>query len=132
MAPARIRGALNIMFQLAVTIGILIAQLINYGAQYIDPWGWRLSLGKQTYTSFISYFPDNRQIFKGSSWGLVLIFVLCLLGCSWSLSGDPCLVCLLGKPDLSFQDTRSWKTSIGACLFIWRHSELDLLSAFLK
>jgi sugar porter (SP) family MFS transporter len=45
MAPARIRGALNIMFQLAVTIGILVAQLINYGTQYIDPWGWRLSLG---------------------------------------------------------------------------------------
>lgn len=45
MAPPKVRGALNIMFQLAVTIGILAAQLINYGTQYIDPWGWRLSLG---------------------------------------------------------------------------------------
>jgi hypothetical protein len=26
------RGGLNMMFQLAVTVGILVAQLINYGA----------------------------------------------------------------------------------------------------
>jgi MFS family permease len=32
------------LFQLAVTIGILAAQLINYGTQEIS-WGWRLSLG---------------------------------------------------------------------------------------
>jgi MFS family permease len=44
MAPFNLRGALNIMFQLAVTIGILAAQLINYGTQYLQPWGWRLSL----------------------------------------------------------------------------------------
>eukprot|EP00897_Mesotaenium_endlicherianum_P008611 jgi/Mesen1/7779/ME000408S06896 len=45
MAPARIRGALNQCFQMATTIGILVAQLINYGSQNIHPWGWRLSLG---------------------------------------------------------------------------------------
>lgn len=33
MAPYNLRGALNIMFQLAVTIGIFAAQLINYGVQ---------------------------------------------------------------------------------------------------
>ncbi|KAG6548533.1 hypothetical protein Mapa_010021 [Marchantia paleacea] len=44
MAPARLRGALNIMFQLATTIGILAANLINYGTGKVD-WGWRLSLG---------------------------------------------------------------------------------------
>jgi len=44
MAPFNLRGALNIMFQLAVTVGILGAQLINYGTQYLQPWGWRLSL----------------------------------------------------------------------------------------
>lgn len=44
MAPYNLRGALNIMFQLAVTVGILAAQLINYGTQYLQPWGWRLSL----------------------------------------------------------------------------------------
>eukprot|EP00249_Psilotum_nudum_P014959 c25091_g1_i1 orf=204-1778(-) len=45
MAPARLRGALNIMFQLAITIGILCANIINYGTGKITPWGWRLSLG---------------------------------------------------------------------------------------
>lgn len=45
IAPYRMRGALNIMFQMATTIGILSAQLINFGTQYADPWGWRLSLG---------------------------------------------------------------------------------------
>lgn len=44
MAPYNLRGALNILFQLAVTIGIFAAQLINYGTQNIYPWGWRLSL----------------------------------------------------------------------------------------
>jgi MFS family permease len=44
MAPYNLRGALNVMFQLAVTIGILAAQLINYGLQYVQPWGWRVAL----------------------------------------------------------------------------------------
>ncbi len=38
------RGALNITFQLATTIGILAAQCINYGTSFIAEWGWRLSL----------------------------------------------------------------------------------------
>ncbi|PKA49860.1 Sugar transport protein 13 [Apostasia shenzhenica] len=45
IAPTRIRGGLNILFQLNVTIGILFANLINYGTSKIHPWGWRLSLG---------------------------------------------------------------------------------------
>ncbi|XP_077254185.1 sugar transport protein MST4-like [Tasmannia lanceolata] len=45
IAPTRIRGALNILFQLNVTIGILFANLVNYGTAKIHPWGWRLSLG---------------------------------------------------------------------------------------
>ncbi|XVF67013.1 hypothetical protein PTKIN_Ptkin10aG0086400 [Pterospermum kingtungense] len=45
MAPAKIRGALNIGFQMATTIGILVAGLINYGTAKIPGgWGWRLSL----------------------------------------------------------------------------------------
>lgn len=45
MAPAKIRGALNIGFQMAITIGILVAQLVNYGTAKIQGgWGWRLSL----------------------------------------------------------------------------------------
>jgi sugar porter (SP) family MFS transporter len=44
MAPARLRGAMNILFQLMVTIGILVSQLINYGTERFF-WGWRVSLG---------------------------------------------------------------------------------------
>ncbi|XP_074570236.1 sugar transport protein MST4 [Curcuma longa] len=44
IAPTRIRGGLNILFQLNITIGILFANLVNYGTDKIHPWGWRLSL----------------------------------------------------------------------------------------
>ncbi|PRQ38413.1 putative major facilitator, sugar transporter, major facilitator superfamily [Rosa chinensis] len=46
IAPTRIRGALNILFQLNITIGILVANLINYGtAKLAHGYGWRISLG---------------------------------------------------------------------------------------
>ncbi|KAK1292019.1 Sugar transport protein 7 [Acorus calamus] len=45
MAPAHLRGGLNMMFQLATTLGIFSANMINYGTEKIKPWGWRLSLG---------------------------------------------------------------------------------------
>ncbi|XP_073153903.1 sugar transport protein 8-like [Henckelia pumila] len=45
VAPAQHRGAVNILFQLFVTIGIFIANLINYGTSTIHPHGWRISLG---------------------------------------------------------------------------------------
>ncbi|CAF2013715.1 unnamed protein product [Brassica oleracea] len=46
IAPTRIRGGLNTLFQLNVTIGILFANLVNYGTAKIKgEWGWRLSLG---------------------------------------------------------------------------------------
>ncbi|XP_048137461.1 sugar transport protein 8-like isoform X1 [Rhodamnia argentea] len=45
LAPARLRGALNICFQLFITIGILIAGIINYFTSNIHPHGWRISLG---------------------------------------------------------------------------------------
>lgn len=45
MAPTHLRGALNMMFQLATTLGIFTANMINFGTQRIKPWGWRLSLG---------------------------------------------------------------------------------------
>lgn len=45
MAPARLRGMLNMGFQLMITIGILVANLINYGTAKIKGgWGWRISL----------------------------------------------------------------------------------------
>ncbi|KAJ3704669.1 hypothetical protein LUZ61_008374 [Rhynchospora tenuis] len=45
MAPAHLRGGLNMMFQLATTLGIFTANMINYGTQHLHSWGWRLSLG---------------------------------------------------------------------------------------
>lgn len=46
MAPYKYRGALNIGFQLSITLGILIANLLNYFfAKIKGGWGWRLSLG---------------------------------------------------------------------------------------
>ncbi|CAH9130938.1 unnamed protein product, partial [Cuscuta epithymum] len=44
MAPFKYRGALNIGFQLSITLGILIANVANYYFAKIS-WGWRLSLG---------------------------------------------------------------------------------------
>ncbi|KAI3422762.1 MFS domain-containing protein [Psidium guajava] len=45
-APYKYRGALNMMFQLTITIGILVANLLNYMFAKIEGgWGWRLSLG---------------------------------------------------------------------------------------
>ncbi|XP_052208884.1 sugar transport protein 1-like [Diospyros lotus] len=46
MAPYKYRGALNIGFQMSITIGILAANLLNYFfAKISGGWGWRLSLG---------------------------------------------------------------------------------------
>lgn len=45
MAPTHLRGALNMMFQLATTLGIFIANMVNYGTDKLWPRGWRLSLG---------------------------------------------------------------------------------------
>ncbi|KAH7569132.1 hypothetical protein ACOSP7_012365 [Xanthoceras sorbifolium] len=45
MAPTHLRGGLNMMFQLATTLGIFTANMINFGTQKLEPWGWRLSLG---------------------------------------------------------------------------------------
>ncbi|KAL4602302.1 hypothetical protein ACB092_10G043200 [Castanea dentata] len=46
MAPYRFRGGLNMIFQLAITIGMLVANLLNYFfAEIKGGWGWRLSLG---------------------------------------------------------------------------------------
>ena len=44
IAPPRYRGGLNICFQLLVTVGILCANLINYGTTRLHPFGWRVSL----------------------------------------------------------------------------------------
>ncbi|XP_021900070.1 sugar transport protein 14 [Carica papaya] len=48
MAPAKVRGAVNQLFQLTTCLGILVANIINYFTEQIHPWGWRLSLGLAT------------------------------------------------------------------------------------
>ncbi|KAJ0034194.1 hypothetical protein Pint_24848 [Pistacia integerrima] len=45
IAPAKYRGAVNILFQLLVTVGILIANIVNYLTSMVHPYGWRISLG---------------------------------------------------------------------------------------
>ncbi|CAA2990283.1 sugar transport 1-like [Olea europaea subsp. europaea] len=46
MSPYNYRGTFNVCFQLMITIGILVANLLNYFFAKIEGgWGWRLSLG---------------------------------------------------------------------------------------
>ncbi|KAL2923615.1 Sugar transport protein 8 [Bienertia sinuspersici] len=45
IAPVQYRGAVNILFQLLVTVGILIANLVNFATLNLHPIGWRVSLG---------------------------------------------------------------------------------------
>ncbi|KAJ6356429.1 hypothetical protein OIU78_004517 [Salix suchowensis] len=40
-----LRGAVNILFQFFVTVGIFYANLVNYGTSKMHPYGWRVSLG---------------------------------------------------------------------------------------
>ncbi|KAK8941377.1 Hexose carrier protein HEX6 [Platanthera zijinensis] len=45
MSPARYRGALTGGFDIFVSFGVLVANLVNYGTQKITAgWGWRISL----------------------------------------------------------------------------------------
>ena len=44
MAPPSYRGALNNMFQLATSSGILIAQIVNFAVKDIGPFQWQVSL----------------------------------------------------------------------------------------
>ncbi|KAL5547666.1 hypothetical protein UlMin_002897 [Ulmus minor] len=53
MAPAHLRGGLNMMFQLATTLGIFTANMVNYGTQKLDTLGWRLSLGLAAIPAFL-------------------------------------------------------------------------------
>lgn len=68
MAPPQIRGALNIAFQLAITIGILVANLLNYGFSKMEHNGWRWSLGLAAVPALIMtigaiFLPDTPNSF---------------------------------------------------------------------
>ncbi|KAF3618552.1 Sugar transport protein 1 [Capsicum annuum] len=46
IAPYKYRGAFNVLFQLAITLGILTANIVNFLTNKIPGgWGWRVSLG---------------------------------------------------------------------------------------
>lgn len=53
IAPPRWRGAFTSGFQFFLAIGNLAANLTNYGANHIERWGWRLSLGLAAAPAFI-------------------------------------------------------------------------------
>lgn len=55
MAPAKIRGAVNQLFQLSTCLGVLIANFVNYATDKIHPWGWRLSLGIATIPAVLMF-----------------------------------------------------------------------------
>ncbi|XBH79086.1 hypothetical protein VPH35_105143 [Triticum aestivum] len=45
IAPARWRGAFTSTFHFFLNVGLFMADLVDYGANTIPRWGWRLSLG---------------------------------------------------------------------------------------
>ncbi|MCD7455061.1 Sugar transport protein 8 [Datura stramonium] len=55
VAPIQHRGAVNILFQLFVTIGIFIANLVNYATSTKHPNGWRMSLGFAAFPSGVLF-----------------------------------------------------------------------------
>ncbi|XP_052191046.1 sugar transport protein 8-like [Diospyros lotus] len=55
IAPVQLRGAVNILFQLFVTIGIFIANLVNYRTSEMHPNGWRVSLGLAAIPGFVLF-----------------------------------------------------------------------------
>ena len=72
IAPAHARGTLNILFQMATTIGIWVAQWINYGTKDMHPHGWRLSVGLAIVPALILFLgsiiiPDtpNSLVYRG-------------------------------------------------------------------
>ncbi|CAL5409423.1 unnamed protein product [Camellia sinensis] len=56
IAPVQHRGAVNILFQLFVTIGILIAGVVNYFTSTLHPIGWRVSLAIARIPGLVLFF----------------------------------------------------------------------------
>ncbi|KAL6194551.1 hypothetical protein ACLB2K_035633 [Fragaria x ananassa] len=65
IAPTKMRGALNMGLQMAITIGILVAGLVNFGTAKIKGgYGWRISLAVAAIPSMIMtvcamFLPDT-------------------------------------------------------------------------
>ncbi|KAL6185293.1 hypothetical protein ACLB2K_041427 [Fragaria x ananassa] len=73
MAPTKMKGALNMGFQMAITIGILLTGLVNFGTARIKGgYGWRISLAVAAIPSMIMtvsamFLPDapNSMLERG-------------------------------------------------------------------
>ncbi|KAE8657943.1 Vps51/Vps67 family (components of vesicular transport) protein [Hibiscus syriacus] len=72
MAPTHLRGALNMMFQVATTLGIFTANMVNYGTQKLEPWGWRLSLGLAAIPALLMTHPFRNILKKRNRPQLVM------------------------------------------------------------
>lgn len=68
MAPAKIRGSLVNSFQFSLTVGFFASSLLNYFANKIHPYGWRIALGVQSLPAVMLslsavFLPDTPVIY---------------------------------------------------------------------
>ncbi|KAK4352479.1 hypothetical protein RND71_028000 [Anisodus tanguticus] len=57
IAPYKYRGRFNVLFQLAITVGILLANFVNFFTNKISGgWGWRVSLGGAAVPALVILF----------------------------------------------------------------------------
>jgi MFS family permease len=45
ISPTAVRGALTALFQLAITLGIVVAYLVNFSLSGAEAWRWMSGLG---------------------------------------------------------------------------------------
>ena len=79
IAPVKVRGSLNIMFQLSITIGILIAELINLGEGLIPP--SLFLIPEHNIWPFLALSFTCNQIGRQNIWAFVCGIKQC--GCSF-------------------------------------------------
>ncbi|KAK6777495.1 hypothetical protein RDI58_024212 [Solanum bulbocastanum] len=72
MDPYKYIGALNVDFQLAVTIGILAAHVLNYSKIH---WGWTLGLGDVMATGGVNVIATMVPIYSVDILGMRLLFL---------------------------------------------------------
>uniref|UniRef100_A0A7N2R4L4 Major facilitator superfamily (MFS) profile domain-containing protein n=1 Tax=Quercus lobata TaxID=97700 RepID=A0A7N2R4L4_QUELO len=65
MAPYRLRGSIYVIFQLYITIDILIANVVNYlTAKIKGDHGWRVSLGGAAVPAFFIVISSFLYVFR--------------------------------------------------------------------